>query len=371
MGEAEGSAGDRYSPLKGGHAMFTNRVFRWAVLAVLVLGCALVVRVLAEEAEDKPVKAEPLVLRMYNVKDLLVVPQDHPYKGSGLPAIDSDLTGPTSDSGGCLFPGVPKVEVSGLQEWMAVIQRMVNSQADPVVAAWSDEGGPASIEAISPVLIIKQTAAAHKKIEDLLAEYRKQAYRGPAVTIQAKWVQLDADKAGKLLAAKAGEDGMVVSEAALSEAGAKTVYQGHLRCMDCQVVYLVAGEYRVYLADAEPVVAEGTVGCDPQMSSVLAGAALQVRAVLSPDGGSATLDLYSFVTDLKEMRSKPLPDFGQTQDSAQTLKLDVEMPSVFVHTFATTAKVPLGKPVLIGGMTQPGAEKGKVLCLVLEVTAAK
>jgi hypothetical protein len=53
------------------------------------------------------------------------------------------------------------------------------------------------------------------------------------------------------------------------------------------------------------------------------------------------------------------------------LKLDVEMPSVFVHTFATTAKVPLGKPVLIGGMTQPGAEKGKVLCLVLEVTAAK
>ena len=368
MGEAEGSAGDRYSPLKGGHAMFTNRVFRWAVLAVVVLGCALVVRVLAEEADKKPVRTEPLVLCMYNVSDIAVDRQDHPLTATAFPVIEVE----NRQSPTVILPDPPPRPYAPAEiELIAIIQRTVNNQSDSGVAAWSDAGGAAAIEYMSPVLIITQTPAAHKRIEELLARYRQHLHSRPMVTVRAAWVQVEADKARKLLAGQPGGDPMVVSPAVLEEAAVKTVAQGHVQCRDGQTVHLLSGEYQVYMDAVTPVVSDGAVGIEPKTQCLFIGAALQVEPVLSPDGQSATLDLYSYVVDLREMRSKPLPDFAQVKGVAQPMKIDLELPSVLVHTFATTAKVPLGKPVLIGGMTQPGAEKGKILCLVLEVTAAK
>jgi len=358
--------------------MFTNRVFRWAVLAVLVLGCALVVRVLAEEADNEPPKREPLVLRMYDVTDLLVARRDYPWPGMSLPviqisphpALPSSIEfrqvspwGPT--------PGLdePREPAPSLDEITAIVQRSINVQSDAGVAAWSDEGGPASIGRLSFVLVITQTPAAHKKIEDLLNGYRKLVHGVPLVTIQAKWVQVDADKAEKLLAG--GAAAPVLSPGALSQAGAKTVHQGHVRCFDCQTVHLLSGKYQAYLAGVTPVVAQGSLGCDTYASAVLSGAALQVKPVLIPNEESVTLSVASYVGEVEEIRTRPLPELGQVTGNAGAVKVDLDLPSLFVHTFATTIKVPLGKPVLIGGMTQPGAEKGKVLCLVLEVTAAK
>jgi hypothetical protein len=191
------------------------------------------------------------------------------------------------------------------------------------------------------------------------------------VTVRAAWVQVEADKARKLLAGQPGGDPMAVSQAVLEEAGVKAVAQGHVRCRDGQAVHLLSGEYQVYMDAVTPAVSEGSVGIEPKTQCLFIGAALEVKPVLSPDGQSAALDLYSYVVDLKEMRSKPLPDFAQVKGVAQPMKIDLELPSVLVHTFATTAKVPLGKPVLVGSMTQPGDKAGKVLFLVLEVSATK
>jgi len=369
MGKAEEPAGDLYSPLKGGHAMFTNRVFRWAVLAVLVLGCALVVRVLAEEANSGPDQEPTLFLKMYDVKDLLCPRKDHPYCESGLPTFNATFTGWIITHAGPLFPGGGEPEPPpGWNELIGTIQVVVNSQRDPDVAAWTDNGGPACIEYLPSVLVVTQTAAGHKKIEDFLAQYRRCLHGGATVTISAKWMQLNADKAEGLTGARGGADVQEVAPAALKDAGAQTVYSGQVRCLDCQTVHLVAAEYQAYVADVEPA-ADGTL--NPWVSAMLIGPMLEVRPVLSPDGQSVVLDVRSFVTELKGMRSWPLPDFRRTEDNADTQKPAIDIPCVYVHTFASTAKAPLGKLVLIGGMTQPGAEKGKVLCLVLEVTAVK
>jgi hypothetical protein len=351
--------------------MFASRIVRWAALAVVVVGCAIVVRAWAEESDKKPDKTEPLVFHMYVIKEFLSVAQEHPFNEAGLPPIDPE-SGRAKPDGGCLpFPGGPEIDRFDSTEWISLIERLVSSQSDPAVAAWSDEGGPASIEYIFPAIFVTQTPAAHKKIEAIFEQYRKQVNQSPSATVHAKWVQVDADKAGGLLAARAGEEGTVISEAALDQTAAKTVYEGHVRCMDCQVVYLASGEYRVYLAGAKTVAAGGTFVCEPQMASIWLGAVLQVRTILSPDGNSAAVDLCSFVTDLKEMRSRPLPDLGWVANADRPMKVALETPAVLLHTFAATARVQLGKPVIFGSMTQASEKKDKVLLLVLEVTATK
>jgi len=82
--------------------------------------------------------------------------------------------------GGCLLlplaackPGPAKSDQqggaeSGEQELIAVIQRTVSSQSDPGVAAWSGEGGPASIDSFNGVLIVSQTPAGHRRVVGLL-----------------------------------------------------------------------------------------------------------------------------------------------------------------------------------------------------------
>jgi hypothetical protein len=175
------------------------------------------------------------------------------------------------------------------------------------------------------------------------------------VTVRAAWVQVEADKARKLLAGQPGGDPMAVSQAVLEEAGVKAVAQGHVRCRDGQAVHLLSGEYQVYMDAVTPAVSEGSVGIEPKTQCLFIGAALEVKPVLSPDGQSAALDLYSYVVDLKEMRSKPLPDFAQVKGVAQPMKIDLELPSVLVHTFATGQTRPRWQHDPTGGQGGQGA----------------
>jgi hypothetical protein len=316
---------------------------------------------------------------MYNVSDLLIVNEDHPYQYTGLPRVNDDSGAFQVDNPRPFFSDWPMSDPSAVssalsyltQELVAIIQRTVSSQVDLAVEAWSAEGGRAAIEYLPPVLVVTQSAAGHRRIEELLEQYRKRLHDVTPLAVHAKWVQIESEKAEKFFAGRVAGGVHEVSDAALKDAAAGTVYQGYVRGFDGHVLHVVAGEFRSYVSHMQPVVGEGVFVCEPQMSSILIGAALEVRPVVSADGQSVTLDVHSFVTELKEMRSRPLPDIGQVQGAAQAIKLDLDVPSVLVHTFSTMAKVPLGKPVLIGGMTQPGAEKGKVLCLVLEVTAVK
>jgi general secretion pathway protein D len=62
----------------------------------------------------------------------------------------------------------------GPQELIDIIQRTVNSQSDPAVAAWSDEGGPAAIEYMNGLLIITQTRRGHEKVAELLEQLRRE-----------------------------------------------------------------------------------------------------------------------------------------------------------------------------------------------------
>jgi len=83
----------------------------------------------------------------------------HAYPVRDLVTADSDL------------PASPDALV-GWQVLVDVVLRMVNNMSDPDVAAWADEGGPASVEYLNGKLVITQTDRGHEKVAELLAQVR-------------------------------------------------------------------------------------------------------------------------------------------------------------------------------------------------------
>jgi beta-lactamase regulating signal transducer with metallopeptidase domain len=65
-------------------------------------------------------------------------------------------------------PAAGREVTSEAEEFIAVIQRTVNSQSDRDVAAWSNEGGPAAVECFNGVLIVSQMPAGHRRVAGLL-----------------------------------------------------------------------------------------------------------------------------------------------------------------------------------------------------------
>ena len=79
----------------------------------------------------------------------------------------------------------------GWKELVDIIQRTVNSQADPDVAAWSDEGGPSAIEFMNGLLIVTQTRRGHEKVRDLLEQLRRE--RAIMISVESRFCQVSDD----------------------------------------------------------------------------------------------------------------------------------------------------------------------------------
>jgi len=80
---------------------------------------------------------------------------------------------------------------AGPQELRDLIQRTVNNQSDPSVAAWADEGGPAAIEYMNGLLIVTQTRIGHTKVADLLEQLRRE--RAIMISVESRFCQVTDD----------------------------------------------------------------------------------------------------------------------------------------------------------------------------------
>jgi hypothetical protein len=101
---------------------------------------------------------------------------------------------------------------------------------------------------------------------------------------------------------------------------------------------------------------DSRVGYQPIVTNLNFGAVLEIRPTLIPLGGSekaAMVDLKSTVTvaaDSEDERKAAESGFTPTVDRV----------SIQTQDFATTLRVPLGKPTLIGGMTDNPASAAAV-----------
>ena len=95
---------------------------------------------------------------------------------------------------GDLFGGATATAAEGpvgWQELVDIIQRTVNNQADPDVAAWSDEGGPSAIEFMNGLLIVTQTRRGHEKVRDLLEQLRRE--RAIMISVESRFCTVSDD----------------------------------------------------------------------------------------------------------------------------------------------------------------------------------
>jgi len=326
-----------------------------------------------KEAEEAQV--EPVFVRMYNVQDLMLG-RDHPYDGGMLPATHlsegvqaaaqaasgggfGDLFGVAPDLGGkaaltsALSPDI-------LEE---IIKRTVG------VGTWDDEGGRGRIERVGALLVITQTQENHKQIKDLIDQFRR-ARR--MASIHARWLLTGPKELTHFLPAGANKPVVphVVDLAPLGkpDVDARIIYEGRVTCFDRQTTHLASGSAEVYCTDQEPVVAEDAVGWDPTMTPLLFGAFLQVTPSLSEERNEATVDIRSSIT---EKGGEPTSTTVEAATAEGSAKAEIDKPKYLGHTFRTTLRMPLDTPVLVGGMTSPEALEGKVIYLILEVSASE
>lgn len=348
---------------------------RWYLCAVIVMGLAAgaaagPLQEARKEAEEA--KVEPVFVRMYNVQDLMLG-RDHPYDGLGLAtelgygSVQYAAQAAGGGGFGDLFAGERLGEEAAMTSALSpevlreIIMRTVKTEP------WVDEGGRARIENVGALLVITQTAEGHKQIKDLIDQFRL-ARR--MVTVQAKWLLARPDELKPLLLNAPRSVPQVVDLAAVArpDVALSFIYNAHITCFDRQTVHLTSGPAASYVLDVEPVVAERATGWDPTTATVLFGAFLQVTPSVSAEGKEATLDIRSTIT---EKENAPSTATFEATSGEATAKGEIDKPGFLVHTFRTTLRVPLDTPVLVGGMTSPEALEGKVIYLILEVSASE
>ena len=355
---------------------------------------------------------EGFVLRTYEVSDLVVNIQDHPFSesldrapksfggggmgggGGGVFSVpDPRQNTGLGTSGGefasfrlCQFGGgrgtvtVRDGDESGLAPadgsiTMEDLKRVLLSTV--ASDSWADNGtGEGQVQPLGTALVVWQSPAVHELIQELLKQIRLGAGDRKTMTIDARWIFVNSDELDRLMTPD--QKGVpTVDRAVLAEFTRRPgSIRGITNCFSSQLVYLVSGVRRNVVSGYIPVVGQlgppeefdqlvsapsrslvqfasdtgamdggndASVGYQPIVEKPNLGVLLEIRPTYLRDDGEAIVDLKSTLT---------LPDEQLTPASGDTTPPIVDRIAIGTHEFATTLRMPLGKPVLVGGLTQ-------------------
>jgi len=373
----------------------TNRLaFRYVLLAAAV--CLLDLFPVSARADDD----EPqLVTRIYQLSDLILPTPDHTYS-SEVPTTDSPKSRKVSTGfgggfgggvgggglgGGGFFQIAPNQPNTAAGQVPTPIPPVSESPtltptrfsildlAETIMAtvkpeSWEDVGGPASLRPLGTMLIVMQTAEAHKEISDLLDNIRSEGGTLDSVTVEAIWLLLDSDELDGLR--PDSKQPREIDRDILGQlTRAETSYRGQITCFSGQNVFIVAGKRRSMITSVIPVVGS-EVGYQPVSSIPNLGVLLQLQPTLVPQRQAAIVNLVSTVTESKDadetFRMKTNPGSAGTSpidkalgkqrnqtewSSGSTTSLELDRVNLAAQQLATTVLVPLGRPVLVGGLT--------------------
>ena len=235
--------------------------------------------------------------------------------------------------------------------------------------SWDTVGGPASIASIGTSLLISADAETHDKISSLLDLFRKRWGTLRTVSVRAHWLWLSEGTVSDALAADQKEAGPsapygVLSDgtwkkllAAAAEGKKRTPYHAMLTCHNGQTVFTRAGGERLIISGVTPIAGKSDKEqalYQPVVRTIQEGAALQVTPVVTRNAKFVVLDVHSRVNLFGET-PKPAPVkerglFGGSTTIEQIIAA-IDRPALQTQRLATTLRVPVGKPSLIGGMT--------------------
>jgi len=347
-----------------------------------------------------------MTTKIYDVSDLIVATQDKPYRGSLLPTADASEgpygpsygtlhTSGASTSGGTGGPSpgvgmsgvsiVPQENIKAVQASDAHMLRNFGVGAPAAGAAgptdrydgmeplmnlitstiatktWDINGGTGTMSRYGSLLCISQSFEVQDEVQELLHELRAKRRAAPTVVVDLQWLWLDAAQYEKLMGgAKPAKDGrtrLTVDAKALKAIGRKVPgFRGRIACADGQLVHLASGDRRSLIVGAVPVVG-GTdtgVGYTPVIHVPNVGVVVELRPTVAP-GGTASIDVASTVT--RWGKPQPTAILGASQSAtAGVASCPVQRPNIPTQQLAATVRVPLGRPVVLGGLTFAPAE---------------
>ena len=371
----------------------------------------------AEQASDTEEPDEKCVLRTYDVGDLVINVQDHPYSevlnhstkpagggggggfggggggggifsvpdGAGvrIPTRSQTASRGTGQFTLCQFGGGGQNSSDQSEESLSSSAISMDDLQEVLVGTvdsdtWAENGGAGKVHPLGTSLVVWQTPTVHHHIEELLKQIRKTAGLRKTLTVDARWLLLNSDELDSLLT----KDSTGLLEVERKSLAAFTRRGGSIRgitnCFSGQLVYLVAGTQRNIVSGYIPVVGSlqsrnedasivslrsspriqlvadtqspdfsksRGVGYQPITTNLNLGTVLEIRPTLSSDGG-AVVELKSTLTAASEHAAE-----NDRPAKSDALAPAVDRIAVETQELATTLRVPLGKPILVGGMT--------------------
>jgi hypothetical protein len=339
--------------------------------------------------DEKP----ELHLRFYDVGDLIHSPVNQP--------LAAKMVSPTQlgkERQDTSFPPAPPPPPRGAEREDVLSAETLQKIMRETIApdTWADAGGLAGMRVVENMLLVRQTAAVHRQVEEFLEGLRNNREAARMVTIHADWLALGPEELAQVLKRdQTGTSGREVDASAVEKLGRKVVFaHGVIACAGGQTVHLISGRVRTVVQGLDNAVGTGSASFQPDVDELLSGAALQVTPHVQ--GNSALVDVLSCVGGWNEP-GKPYivkehvssvssttqpsdPVFSGHSDSDASIdRLDAPG-----QELATTVILPIGKTMLVGGMTvepkvklgndattQPkdnaGAEDERQLYLILRV----
>ena len=246
-------------------------------------------------AQQKTSGAEsPLILRTYEVGDLILDIHDYPY-GESLQRTQSAPGGPGRGGGGfggggggiggsgvfsvpdgdsasnlhgrhvagdgavfrlCQFGGGGVTNESGTVPGGITIDNLIDAiEATIAPATWADNGGgEATIRPVGTVLVILQTSQVHDRIRDLLLQVRAASSGRKNVTIDARWLLLTSDDLASLVLPDQNGPPEVDRKRLAEFTRRSGSIRGITTCFSGQLVYIISGTRQNFVSSYIPVV---------------------------------------------------------------------------------------------------------------------
>jgi hypothetical protein len=261
-------------------------------------------------------------------------------------------------------------------------------------STWDACGGPGSIQRFRCMIVFAQTREVHREVELLLADLRAKQLASPTLLVELQWLWLDAKQHEQLVGggkqATDGKHSLAVDAKALEEL-ARTVpgFRGQIACSNAQAVHLASGDRRSVISSTIPVM-DRSVGYQPMIQVPNVGIVVELSPIVAPGATTALLHVQSTVTrwakpqpplvhvgaswpphlateggvvapppapaDQPGQPGKPAPTRYMapqeiTKEPGGSASSPIERPQMPAQQLATTLRVPLGKPVIVGAMT--------------------
>ncbi len=255
------------------------------------------------------------------------------------------------------------------EERMHQLVELIRATVDP--HSWSP-AGEGTTRFYDNFLVVRQTKENHRKVQDLLEKIDRDYDPVHLVTIKAQWVLLSDDQLKQIVRKSDAKTSipLQVDPKALEKIKVPPRYQAQTTCYSGQTVYVASGRGQTVVTSVQAVVTENVGTFQPMTKMVHWGAILEVNALLSRETSVVVVDLHSIVSEPKESADKPIPGANVSgavkngSNEGQVNRLNFS-----IQDMRTSLKVPLGKPVIVGGMTFSGTDSP--LYLLIEVSSSK